>query len=65
MRFCFCELHNKWPFSIEDRHFSGAILHYLCIFNGKLKKQVAIQCERSLLMFTVFRLFFDCFSTVF
>ena len=24
-------------FSIENHRFSGAILHYLCIFNGKLK----------------------------
>ena len=26
---------------VENRHFSGAILHYLCIFNRKCKKKVA------------------------
>ena len=24
-------------FSIQNHHFSGAILHYLCIFGGKFK----------------------------
>ena len=30
-------------FSIHNRRFSGAILRYLCIFSGKLKKQLAIR----------------------
>ena len=40
-----CKFHNKWPlFLIENHYLSGAILHSFWIFNGKLKKKVAIKC---------------------
>ena len=32
----YCKINGQ--FSIENHHVSGAILHSLCIFNGKLKK---------------------------
>ena len=33
---------NMSNFSIENRHFSGAIHHYLCIFNEKIPPKVGI-----------------------
>ena len=36
----FTSFHFKWPlFSIGNHPFSGAILRYLCMFNGKFKKK--------------------------
>ena len=48
--YAYVYIYIKWPFLIEN-HFSGAIFHQFCIFNGppkvkkvkKVKKKVAIK----------------------
>ena len=39
------QLQNDRPFSIENHHFSGAILHSFCIFNRKFKKSWHLYCN--------------------
>ena len=36
----YLKLQNNRPFSVQNHHFSGAIL-YLCIFNRKFKEKSA------------------------
>ena len=39
------ELQNFRPFSVQDHHYSEAILHYLCIFNRKMGRMWRLFCN--------------------
>ena len=42
----YLELQNIRPFfNRKKNHFSGIILHYLCIFNGKFRKNLAFMLQ--------------------
>ena len=46
----YLELQNKYGhFSIENHRFSGVILHYICIFNRKITKQLAFMLQFAVL----------------